>query len=128
MEMNQFETMCESSRFQHLARGDETRRIQPKLRVLTAARRPFTRTFAVKANLNPDHRLETDFSRSADRLLQLFEFLDNNDDALAELASKKRDANKRVFFVPVADDQAFRVFVHRERCHEFLFAARLQTK
>src|SRR5437868_6617541 len=128
MEMNQLEAMAKIGGFQHLAGRDQARCIQSKLRVLAAARRPFARPFAVKTNADSDHRLETNFFRSADRLFQLFQFFDHNDNALAELAAEQRDPNKGAVLVTVADDQALRVLVHGERCDQLRFASRFQTK
>src|SRR6266571_3480645 len=42
MEMNKFETMCQTGIFQNLTCSNEIGRIEPELRVFAAARRPFT--------------------------------------------------------------------------------------
>ena len=81
--------MRQARGLQHLARGDETCGIETELRVLAPARRPFARAFAVKTDANADVRLHANFLCGADRLLEFFEFLDDDDDLLAELATKQ---------------------------------------
>ena len=66
--------------------------------------------------------------RSADGLLQLLEFLDHDDDRLAELAAEQGDADESAVLVAVADDQALGVLVHRERGDQFRFAARFESE
>src|SRR6266480_6567873 len=87
VEMDEFKTMCEAGRFQHFARGNETCRIETELRVLTATRSPLSSSFAVKAHSNSDVRFHADFLCCADCLLELFEFLGNDDHLLTELAT-----------------------------------------
>ena len=89
VEMNELETMRQTGLFQHLARRDEVGGIETELRVLAAARRPFARAFAVKPHANADARLDANFFRSANRLLELLEFFDHDDDRLAELAAEQ---------------------------------------
>ena len=72
--------MREPCLFQHLAGGDEIGGVEAELRVLTAARRPFAGTFAVQPDSNPNHRFDANFFCGADGLLELFEFLNNDDD------------------------------------------------
>ena len=79
VEMNELEAMRQSRGLQHFARGDETCGIETELRVLAAARRPFARAFAVKPHANSDVRLDADFLCRANCLLELFEFLDDDD-------------------------------------------------
>src|SRR5205807_5920857 len=111
MEMNELEAMAKAGGFQHLAGRDQARGIQSKLRVLAAAGRPFAGAFAVKTNPDSDHRLEPNFFRSADRLFQLFQFLDHNDNALAELAAEQREPDKSAVLVTIADEPALRVII-----------------
>ena len=94
MEVDELETMREPVRLQHLARRDEVRRAQAELRVLAAARRPLAGAFAVQPHADADDRLDAHFLRDAQRLLQLLELLDDEDDLLAELAAEHRGANK----------------------------------
>ena len=67
-------------------------------------------------------------SSRANRLLELLEFFDHDDDRLAELAAEQRDANEGAILVAVADDEALRVLVHRERGDQFRFAARFESE
>ena len=113
---------------QHFARRHQAGGIETELRVLTAARRPFSRALAVKPHTNADVRLDANFLGRANRLLEFLEFLDHDDDGLAELATEQRDANESAVLVAVADDEALRVLVHRERSDQFRFAARFETE
>src|SRR5438132_3640540 len=128
MKMNEPETMGEIGRFQHLAGRDQPGSVEAELRVLASARRPFARPSTVKANADPDVRLDPDFLRGANRMLQFFQLLDHNDDRLAELAAEQRDSNVSGILVAIANDEAFRVLMHGKRGHKFWFAARLETK
>ena len=123
MEMNELEAMRQTGVFQHLTCSNEIGRVETELRVLAAARRPFAGAFAVQAHANADVRFDADFFRSANGLLKLFQFFDDNDDRFAEFAAKQRNANESGIFVAVADDQALRVLVHGERGDQFRFAA-----
>ena len=78
--MNELEAMRQARRLQHFARGNEARGIETELRVLAAAGRPFARAFAVKTHADADVRFDADFLCRANRLLELFEFLDHDDD------------------------------------------------
>src|SRR5206468_4544134 len=114
VEMDEFKTMREASRLQHFARGNETCRIETELRVLAATRRPFPSAFAVKTNANSDVRFHADFLCRADCLLELFEFLGNDDHFLTELTTEQRDADKRSVFIAIANNEAFGILVHRQ--------------
>ena len=61
-------------------------------------------------------------------MFELLEFFDDNDDRLAKLAPQKCDTNEGRVFVTIANDQAFRVLVHRQRGDQFWFAARFQPE
>ena len=102
--------------------------LKPKLRVLAAARRPFARAFAVQPHANADVRLDAHLLRDPQRLLQLLEFFDDDDDRLAEPAAEHGGANEGAVLVAVADDEALRVFVHRERGDQLRFAAGFETE
>ena len=84
--------------------------------------------FAVKAHPDADARLNADFFGRANRLFELFQFLDHDDDTFAEFAAEQRDADVGGVLVAVANDQAFRVLVHGQRRDQFRFAAGLETK
>ena len=62
--------------------------LEPELRVLAAARRPFARAFAVQPHPDADQRLDAHLLGDPQRLLQLLEFLDDDDDRLAEAAAE----------------------------------------
>src|SRR4026208_1304369 len=128
VEMDEFKTMREASRFQHFARGNETCRIETELRVLTATRSPFSSAFAVKAHSNSDVRFHADFLCCADCLLELFEFLGNDDHLLTRLAAERRDADERCVFVAIANNETFGILVHRQRGDQFRFTSSLETK
>ena len=126
--MNEFETMREAGRLQHFARGNETCGVETELRVLAAARRPFASAFAVKTHANSDVRFHADFLCCADCLLELFEFLGNDDHLLAELATEQRDADERRVFVAIANDETFGILVHRQCGDQFRLASGFETK
>src|SRR4030088_1696291 len=126
--MNELETMREPGRFQHFTGRNQTGGIETELRVLAAARRPFSAAFAVKPNTDADVRFHTNFLGGADRLLQLFEFLDDDNGRLAKLSTKERDADVSFVLVAVADDEALRVFVHGERSDRLRLAPGLETE
>src|SRR4029077_11005012 len=126
--MNEFKTMCEASRLQHFARGNETCCIETELRVLAATRCPFSRAFAVKTHANSDVRFHADFLCCADCLLEFFEFLGNDDHLLTELTTQQRDADERRVFVAIANNETFGILVHRQRGDQFRLTSRLETK
>src|SRR3984893_15026804 len=128
MKMNQFETMPESGRLQHFARRHQAGGVETKLRVLAATRRPFTGAFAIKPDTNANVRFDADFLGRANRLLELLEFFDDNDNRFAQLPAEQRDPNVGAVFIAVADDKALRVFVHGESSHQFRFTAGFQTE
>src|SRR4029077_1336030 len=78
VEVNQFERVRKSGGLQHFTGGKEAGRIKTKLRVLACAGGPFAGAFAVKADADSNHRLDADFFRSADRGLELLDFLNDN--------------------------------------------------
>src|SRR5205823_8229355 len=121
-------TMGKARGFQHLAGRDQIGGVETELRVLTTAGRPFAGTFAVQADANPDHRLDADFFRGFDRLFELLEFFNDDDNELAKFPAEQCDSNKRLVLVAVADDQTLGVLVHRERGDQFRFAARFQSE
>ena len=82
----------------------------------------------MQADTNADVRLDPNFVRSANDLLELFQLFSNNDDRFAKFTSEKGNANKSRIFVAVTDDQALGVLVHCERCDQFRLAARFETK
>ena len=59
---------------------------------------------------------------------QLLEFLDHDDDRLAELAAEQRGADEGAILVAVADDQALGILVHRERGDQLRLAAGLEAE
>src|SRR6266508_1292214 len=120
--------MREASRLQHFARGNETCCIETELRVLAATRRPFSRAFAVKTHPNSDVRFHADFLCCADCLLQLFEFLGNDDYLFTELATEQRDADKRCVFVAIANNETLGILVHRQRGDQFRLTSGFETK
>src|SRR2546430_10577131 len=128
MEMKEFETMCQTGLFQHLTGSDETGCVETEFRVFAAARRPFARAFAVQTSTNTDVRFDADLVRNANGLLELLQLFGNNDDRLTKFATEKCNANKSRIFVAVADDQALRVLLHRERGNQFRFAACFEAK
>src|SRR6266849_6004037 len=128
MKMNQLEAMSEARLLQHLTRGDKIGGVETELRVLAAARRPFTVTFAVQSHANSNHRLDADFFCRTNGLLKLFEFLDDDDDQFSEFATEQRNPNEGFVLVTVANDQTLRVLVHRERGDQFRFAAGFESE
>ena len=128
VKMDELETMRKTSLLQHFARRHQARSVQTELRVFAAARRPASRAFAVKPHTNSNERLDANFLSRANRLLELLQFFHHDDDGLVELATEQRDANERAILVAVADDEALRILVHRERGDQFRFAARFETE
>src|SRR5216683_5420023 len=128
MEMKEFETMCQSGFFQHLTGGYETGCVETEFSVFAAARRPFARAFAIQASTNTDERFDADLVRNANGLLEFFQLFGHNDDRVAKFSTEKCNANESWIFVAVADDQALRVLLHRERGNQFRFAARFEAK
>src|SRR6266571_2329639 len=63
-----------------------------------------------------------------DRLLELFQFLDDDDNQFPKFAAEQCDSNKRLVLVTVANNQTLRVLVHRERGDKFRFAAGFESE
>src|SRR5215475_6895824 len=126
--MDEFETMREACGLQHFTCGNEACRIETEFCVFAAARRPFARAFTVKTHANANMGLHADFFRRADRLLQLFELLSNDDYLLIELAAKQRDTDKSRVFVTIANDETLGVLMHRQRGNQFGLASSFKTK
>ena len=82
--MDELEAMGQPQCFEHFTRGHEVGRAETKLRVFAAARRPFAGALALEAHADADHRLDAHLFRDPEGLLELFEFLDHDDDLLAE--------------------------------------------
>src|ERR1044072_4063492 len=101
VEMDEFETMCETSRLEHFARSSKTCRIETHLPFPPAARRPFSSAFTIQAHTNANVRFHADFLCRANRLLKFFELLRNDDHLLIELATKQRNADERCVFVAI---------------------------
>src|SRR5882724_3720954 len=128
MEMKQLETRHEAGLFQHLTGSNEVGCIETEFRVLAAARGPFARAFAMQAHTNADIRLDANFVRNANGLLELFQLFSNNDDRFAKFTPEKSNPNKSRILVAVTDDQALGILVHCERCDQFRLAARFETE
>src|SRR5437870_10376492 len=120
--------MCQARLFQHLTGGDETGCVETEFGIFAAARRPFARAFAIQASTNTDERFDADLVRNANGLLEFFQLFGNNDDRFAKFPTEKCNANESWIFVAVADDQALRILLHRERGDQFRFAARFEAK
>src|SRR5206468_1289742 len=128
VEMDEFKTVPEASRLQHFARGNETCCIETELRVLAATRCPFSRAFAVKTHANSDVRFHPDFFCCTDCLLELFEFLGNDDHLLTELTTQQRDADEGCVFVAIANNETLGILVHRQRGDQFRLTSGFETK
>src|SRR5213080_1381848 len=126
--MKEFEALCQTSLFQHLAGSHEIGGVETEFGVLTAAWRPFAGAFAIQASANTDVGLDADLFCCANDLLQLFQFFDDDDDRFAKFAAKKSDTNESRIFVTVADDQTLRIFLHGKRSNKLRFAARFEAK
>src|SRR5438477_13144060 len=128
MKMNQFQTMGQALRSQHLARRHQTDSVEAKFGVLPSARSPFAGTFAGEPDTDTDQRLDTDFFRGANSLLQFLQLLDHKNHLFAEFAPEKSDADEGRVFVTVANNEALRILVHGERSDQLGFASRFQPK
>jgi hypothetical protein len=73
-------------------------------------------------------RFHADFLCRVDCLLELFEFLGNDDHLLIELTTQQRDADERCVFVAIANNETFWILVHRQRGDQFRLTSRLETK
>src|SRR5437763_120729 len=120
--------MGQALRFQHLARRHQTDGVESKFGVLPSARSPFPGPFAGETNADADQRLDTDFFRGANGLLQFLQLLDHKNHLFAEFASEKSDADESWIFVTVANNEALRILVHGERGDQLRFASGFQTK
>ena len=119
---------AEPLRLEHFARRNQVRRAQAELRVFAAARRPFPGAFAVQPHPDADVRLDAHLLCDPQRLLKFLEFLDDDDDRLAETTSEHGGADEGAILVAVANDKALGVLVHRERGDQLRFAARFETE
>src|ERR1041385_2959246 len=128
MEVYELETVGESLRLEHLTRHHQIRRAQAKLCILASARRPFPRALAVQSHANPDVRLDSHLCRDAQRLFELLEFLDHDDDRFAEPASEHGSADKRAILVTITDNKTLGILMHRERGDQFRLAPRLEPE
>src|SRR3982750_2789037 len=105
MEMDELQAMRQTFRLKEATRFDQACRIEPELRVFATARGPFAPAFAVQPHSNPDMRLDSDLLGNADRLLQLLDFLDDQDNRFAEPTAHHRGADVGAILVAVADDE-----------------------
>src|SRR5262245_54100113 len=128
MEMNKLKAMPEALRLQHFARHDQVRRAQAELRVLSPARRPFSRAFAMQSYPDPDVGLDAHFLCNPQRLFQFLQFFDNYHDRLAETTAKHGRPDKGSVLVAVANNKALGVLVHRKRGDQLRLAARFKTE
>src|SRR5438552_16844721 len=126
--MNQFQTMGQAFRFQHLTRRHQADSVQSKFGVLPSARSPFSGSFAVETDGASDRGLDPDIFRGANSLLQLLQLLGHKNRLFAEFAPEESDADEGWIFVTVANNEALRILVHGERGDQLGFASGFQTK
>jgi len=96
---------------------------------LSLAAFSFSHAKRISAVLRPNFALspvDAGLLRDPDDVVDLRELLHDDDDPLAELAAEERQADVVVVLVAVADDEARRALVHRERDHELGLGARLE--
>ena len=75
-----------------------------------------------------DVRFDSHFLGNPDRLLQLLDFLDHDDDRFAEPPAEHGRADVSAILVAVADDQTLQVLVHGEGGDQFRFRPGLEAK
>src|SRR5438132_12806889 len=103
--MNQFQTMGQAFRFQHLTRRHQADSVQSKFGVLPSARSPFSGPFAVETDADSDQALDPDFFRGANSLLQFLQLLDHKTQLFAEFAPGGSGAAAGWTLVTVATDE-----------------------
>src|SRR5206468_3263868 len=126
--MKQLEAVRQPGILQHLTRSNQIGGVETEFGVLAAARRPLAGAFAIQASTNANIGLDADLVRCTNDLLQLFEFLRDDDNRFAKFAAKQRNANESGIFIAVADDQTLRVFLHGKRSNQLRFAACFEPK
>ena len=126
--MDQLEAVRQPLGFEHFTRHHQVGRAEAKLRILAPTRCPFTGALAVQPHPDADERLDPHFFRDPEGLLELFQFLDHDDDGLAEAATEHGGANKSAILVAITNDEALGILVHRERGDEFRFAPGFETE
>ena len=118
----------------HLVRAEQFGRLhhlgggKAELRVLAAGGGPLAGAFRQQADAHADDRLHAELLRDLDDGLQLLDFLDDHDDALAELAAEQRHLDVELVLVAVADEERFRVAMDGQRGEEFRLAADLESE
>ena len=128
VKMNELERVGQPLPSQHLTCRDQFRRAHAKLRVLTAAGRPLSGAFRGEPHANSDHRFDADFLRDAQYFPQFLNLLHHHDDFLPQLAPQQAVLDEERILVAVANDQALRVAVHRQRGDQLRLAPRLDSK
>src|SRR5438477_2704298 len=126
--MNQFQRMGQALRFEHLARCHQTDGVESKFGVLPSARSPFSGPFAVETDADSDQRLNTNFFRGTNGLLQFFQLLHHKNHLLAQFAPEQRDADEGWIFVTVANNETLRILVHGEGGDQLGFASGFEAK
>jgi hypothetical protein len=94
-----------TSFFQRITRRDEIRGAQSELRVLAAAERPLARALRREAYAHSNPRLDARLARHREDVVQLLDFLNDEDHALSEPRAEQRVLDKGGVLVAVADDE-----------------------
>ena len=126
--MHELEAVRKIVLLEVIAARDEFRRGQAELRVLAAARGPFARSARVQTHAETDERLDVHLAGNFHDLPQFLDLLDDQDNLLAKLAAQERVLDEDGVLVAVANDDAFRVTVDRQRSEEFRLAAAFQAE
>jgi hypothetical protein len=96
--------------------------------VLAAARRPFPGTLGGEPHANSNHRFHAHFLGDAKDFPQFLDLLHHHDDFLPQLAPQQAILDEKRIFVSVANDQTFRITMHRERGDQFRLAPGFESK
>src|SRR5438876_962739 len=128
MKVDQLEAMRQPLALQHFAGGNQADGIKSELGILSAAGSPFACAFACQTHPDSNHRLDPDFLRGPNGLLEFFQLFNHDDDQLAQFAPEKRDPDEGRVLVTITDDQTFRVLVHGQGRDQLGFAAGFQPQ
>jgi hypothetical protein len=101
---------------------------EPELSTIATGECPLTHPACGKANTDTHEKLDLHGSRSLDREAKLFRLFDNENDLFAKLSTQESGADELSVFVPVADEETFRITMVGEPGKELGFASDLESK
>ncbi len=102
--------------------------VQTELRVVAPARRPLARAARAEPQPDPDEGFQPFLACDAQDLVQLFEFLDDQNHPFAQAQTEQCEADELRILVPVAYDERLRRVVDGKGRHQLRFRPSLEPE